>query len=193
MSQINLQKIAEQVPAFFTNIGVYQTIYFQGKKIVKGHRDNIIDRMNLIRKEDIKDKVIVDIGSNIGASSIWAVDNGAKKAIGFEVVPERVEASNKIAQALNLNCEFRLEGFNKEHPKLGDVAFCFAVHDDIGNDDILVKNLKKFDVIYFETHLKGSFKNWDMPKKVREAFKVELLGTITGEDFERDFYRLCQK
>ena len=78
-----IQQIAEKVPNFFGDIGVYQSIYFKGKKIVQGHRDNIKDRMNLIRKEDIKDKVVVDIGSNIGASSIWAVDNGAKKAIGF--------------------------------------------------------------------------------------------------------------
>jgi hypothetical protein len=185
-----IQQLAEKVPNFFEDIGVYQSIYYKGEKIVKGHRDNIIDRMNLIRKKDIKDKVVVDIGSNIGASSIWAVDNGAKKAIGFEVVPERVDAGNKIAKELGINCEFRCESFAKPMPKLGDVAFCFAVHDDIGNDKVLLENLKKFDVVYFETHLKESFKNWDMPKNIREYFKVEKLGTITGEDFERDFYRL---
>lgn len=195
---MDLQKLAENVPRWY-HFPVYQSVWFGGKELIKGGRDNMFPRMNKIRKEDIKDKVVVDIGCNLGAASFWAIENGAKKVKGFDVVPEGIELSNKIAKELNVDCEFAVQGFGVPLPKFGDVAFCFACSDDITkeNDDkkqILADNLKHYDIVYFETHLKGTFPNWNMPQQVKNAFNVEYLGeTGEGGYHTRDFYRLTRK
>lgn len=191
---MNYQELAEKVPRWY-HFTVYQSIWFGGKEIVKGGRDDMRKRMNLIRKEDIKGKTVVDIGCNLGAASFWAIENGAKGCAGIDVVPEGIDLANKIAEELKVNCEFKVVDFGVPQVKNGDVAFCFACHDDIAKEDpkrqqVLLDNLKKYPVVYFETHLKGTFGNWDMPKVIKEAFNCEYLGE-TGEGvLKRDFYRL---
>lgn len=191
---MNFQELAESVPKWY-EYPVYQSIWFKGEQIVRGGRDDMGKRMSLIRKDDIKDKVVVDIGCNLGAASFWAIENGAKKCIGFDVVPEGINVANKIAEGLGVNCEFRVGSFDNKQDKVGDVAFCFACHDDIAKEDIerqkvLLDNLKKYPVVYFETHLKMTFNNWDMPKLIRDNFKCEYLGETGEGNLKRDFYRL---
>ena len=108
--------------------------------------------MSLIRKEDIKDKIVVDIGCNTGASSFWAIENGAKQCIWFDVAKEGIDFANLIAKDLGVNCSFEVQGFGEPVEKKGDVAFCFACHDDITKEDddkrkILRDNLKNYDII----------------------------------------------
>lgn len=194
---LDLQKLAEQVPKWY-HFPVYQSVWFGGKELIKGGRDNMFPRMNKIRKEDIKEKVVVDIGCNLGAASFWAIENGAKSVKGFDVVPEGIDLANKIAQELGVDCTFKVQDFGVKLPKLGDVAFCFACSDDITKESdikkqILADNLKQYDVVYFETHLKGTFPNWNIPEQVKNAFKkVEYLGETGEGGLRRDFYRLSQ-
>lgn len=194
---IDLQKLAEQVPKWY-HFPVYQSVFFGGKEIIKGGR-NGLGKMSLIRKEDIKDKVVVDIGCNLGMASFWAVENGADGCFGYDVVQEGLDLANKIADKLKVNCLFVLKDYSKPQPKMGDVAFCFACSDDITKEDknkqqILLDNLKKYDIIYWETHLKGSFNNWDIPQIIKDYFNCEYLGETHGEaNYKRDFYRLTHK
>lgn len=194
---IDLQKLAEQVPKWY-HFPVYQSVFFGGKEIIKGGR-NGLGKMSLIRKDDIKDKVVVDIGCNLGAASFWAIENGAKQCKGYDVVPEGIELSNKIAKELGVNCQFEVQDFGVPVEKKGDVAFCFACSDDIIKEDknkqqILLDNLKLYDVVYWETHLKGSFSNWGIPDIIKEAFDTEYLGETHGEgSYKREFYRLTHK
>jgi len=195
---MNYQDLAKKIPRYYPMHEVYQSIWFGGEEIVKGSRDDMRVRMNLIRKEDIKGKVVVDIGCNTGASSFWAIENGAKKCIGFDVAKEGIELANTIAKELKVNCEFGIADYGEPQKKLGDIAFCFACSDDIAKTDpikqkILLDNLKKYSVVYFETHLKGTFDNWDMPKIIRDNFKVEYLGETGEGNLKRDFYRLTHK
>jgi len=193
---MNYQELAAKVPRYYSNHPVYQSIWFGGKKIVEGSRDDMGKRMSLIKKEDIKDKTVVDIGCNLGASSFWAIENGAKACIGYDVAKEGIELANKISEDLKVNCKFEVGDFGIKHDKVGDVAFCFACHDDIAKEDpikqkILLDNLKQYSVVYFETHLKNTFHNWDMPQLLKDNFKCEYLGeTGEGGYFTRDFYRL---
>jgi SAM-dependent methyltransferase len=193
---MNLQQLAENVPKWY-HFPVYQSVWFKGEEIVKGGRDNMFPRMNKIRKEDIKDKVVVDIGCNLGAASFWAIENGAKKCLGFDVVPEGIDVANVIAATVGANCYFSVQDFGVPVEKKGDVAFCFACSDDITKEDvdkqkILLENLKEYDIIYFETHLKGTFPNWNMPTVIREYFKCEYLGETGEGGLKRDFYRLTK-
>lgn len=190
----DFQKLAEKVPKWY-HFPVYQSIWFGGEQIVKGGRDDMRKRMSLIRKEDIKGKTIIDIGCNLGAASFWAIENGAKWCEGIDVVPEGIELANKIAEELKVNCSFKVADFGVPQIKNGDVAFMFACHDDIAKEDpkkqkVLLDNLKKYPVIYFETHLKGTFDNWDIPKLIKDNFNCEYLGETGDEILKRDFYRL---
>jgi len=183
------QELAEKIPQWY-HFPVYQSIWFGGVEIVKGGRDNMFPRMEKIRKEDIKDKMVVDIGCNLGASSFWAIENGAKKCLGFDVVLEAKEFSNRLAKELKVDCVFDLADYSKPQDKKGDIAFVFACHEDIGDYDALLDNLKKYDIIYFETHLKHSFDKWDMPQQIKDYFKCEYLGETGEDNLKRDFYRL---
>lgn len=196
---MNFQELAKEVPRYYENHPVYQSIWFNGEQIVKGTRDDMGKRMSLIRKEDIKGKKVVDIGCNLGAAVIWSIENGAKSGIGIDVAEKGIEVANIIAKELNIDCSFIVGDFGKKQQKLGDIAFCFACSDDITKEDdkkriILRDNLLQYDVIYWETHLKNTFDNWNIPEIIKDAFKVEYLGeTGEGGYFTRDFYRLTHK
>jgi len=195
---MNFQELAKTVPRYYSNHPVYQSVWYKGQEIVKGTRDNMFKRMSLIDLKDIKDKVIVDIGCNLGAASFWAIENGAKQCKGFDVAKEGIELANTIAKELKVNCEFGVEDYGKSQPKLGDTAFCFACVDDITkeNDEkrrILRDNLLNYEVIYFETHLKNTFPNWNLPTIIRDAFNCEYLGETGEGSFKRDFYKLTKK
>jgi SAM-dependent methyltransferase len=189
----DFQKLAAAVPKYYENHPVYQSVWYGGRQIIKGTRDDMAPRMSKIRKEDIKDKVVVDIGCNLGAASFWAIENGAKKVFGFDVAAEGIEVAKLLAAEFNNNCVFDIGDFSKPQEKMGDVAFCFACHDDIGSPEVLRDNLKKYSIVYFETHLKNSFDNWDMPQVIKDSFNLEYLGETGEDDHLRDFYRMTPK
>ena len=195
---MDFQKLAREVPKYYENHPVYQSVWVKGKEIVHGTRDNMFPRMSKIRLEDIKGKVVVDIGCNLGAASFWALDNGAKEAWGFDVAKEGIELANLIAIEHDIPARFKVGDFGVPHKKYGDVAFCFACVDDITkeNDDkrrVLRDNLLKYDVVYFETHLKHTFNNWGLPDIIKDAFKCEYLGETGEGGLKRDFYRMVKK
>ncbi len=155
-------------------------------------------RMSKIRLEDIKGKVVVDIGCNLGAASFWALDNGAKIVVGYDVAEAGIDLANLIAKEYGLPAKFYVGDFGVPHKKYGDVAFCFACVDDITKEndskrEILRDNLLKYDVVYFETHLKHTFNNWGLPDIIKDAFEVEYLGETGEGGLKRDFYRMVKK
>lgn len=195
---MNFQELAKKVPKYYEMHPVYQSVWFGGEEIIHGSRDNMFSRMNKIRKEDIKDRTIVDIGCNLGAASFWAIENGAKKCIGFDVAKEGVELANLIARELKVDCSFGVQDFGAPVEKMGDVAFCFACSDDITKEDIekqkiLLNNLKDYAIIYWETHLKHSFNNWDVPIIIKDYFDCEYLGETGEGKLKRDMYRMTKK
>lgn len=195
---MDFQKIASEVPKYYDNHPVYQSVWVGGKEIVHGTRDNMFPRMEKIRLEDIKGKVVVDIGCNLGAASFWALDNGAKSVVGYDVAEAGIDLANLIAKEFKLPAKFHVGDLGTPHKKHGDVAFCFACVDDITkeNDDkrrVLRDNLLKYDVVYFETHLKYTFNNWGLPGIIRDAFDCEYLGETGENNLKRDFYRMTCK
>ena len=95
---MDFQKLASEVPKYYDNHPVYQSVWVGGKEIVHGTRDNMFPRMEKIRLDDIKGKVVVDIGCNLGAASFWALDNGAKSVIGYDVAEAGIDLANLIAK-----------------------------------------------------------------------------------------------
>jgi predicted RNA methylase len=166
----------------------YQSIFWKGETLFKGGRDEeLIKRFNFIRLEDIKDKIVVDIGCNIGSSCLLAVENGAKKAYGFDIEPGLIKTAQEIANELKANCEYIVADYGKLQEKVGDTIFCFAV-DSYLDTEILAQNLKQYDVVYFETH--GNRTNapaYDIPDEIkREFLKQQYLGMV-GTNNKRTF------
>lgn len=58
---------------------------------------------------------------------------------------------------------------------------------------ILRDNLLTYDVVYFETHLKHTFPNWNLPDIIKDAFDCEYLGETGENNLKRDFYRMTCK
>ncbi len=56
--------------------------------------------------EDIKDKVVFDLGCGTGIFAIGASLTGAKKVIGFDVDKKIIEKAKKYAKKNNLSVEF---------------------------------------------------------------------------------------
>ncbi len=50
----------------------------------------------------VKDRIVLDIGANIGDSAIWFALNGAKHVYAFEVVPSTAELCRKNVEINNL-------------------------------------------------------------------------------------------
>lgn len=53
--------------------------------------DAVVKELRTYSHMDVKDKVFLDIGANIGAVSRWALDQGASKVISVEPEPNNLE------------------------------------------------------------------------------------------------------
>lgn len=166
----------------------YQTICSNSHTMYKGQRD-IYERLNLIYKEDLQGKSIIDFGCNIGMNCQIAIELGAIKATGVDVYSHLIEVANKVNTLYGNDCSF-IQADLAKPVKLekADTGFVFALNVHVNNDEMLAQNIKNNikDVVYFETHTNKKFRN--LPPKVEEIFKtVKLIGKTHKE--QRNFYR----
>jgi SAM-dependent methyltransferase len=89
-------------------------------------------RLPLLGGADIRDHTVLDIGCNSGYYCLWAKRQGARRAVGVDSDPVRIEEANTVAKMENLDCEF-LVGQMSELARLGqfDTVLCFAVLTEI--------------------------------------------------------------
>lgn len=138
----------------------YQSIFYQGKPIVVGRRQDQIDRHSMIRPDDIIGKRVYDFGCNLGASCILAHEGGASSVEGYDL-PEFRTSAIRLAMLLNYDIKYQ------KHSGVYDTLFLFSVYAHA----FFPKDLKA-KVIYFETH-----ENKFLPKR----FKVkprEFIGKL---------------
>jgi SAM-dependent methyltransferase len=105
---------------------------------VHGHRTD--ERPNIIRTKlprFFKDKVVADIGCNIGMMSHLAVELGARKVTGFEICGRTAEAAKRIVELEKLEnitiicCDLGKEEIVEEC----DIALCFSALHHINPKD----------------------------------------------------------
>jgi len=197
IDQIDLKDYVFQIvkvdDAFYgtKNGGIpYQSINFQGHAILKGRRNDIEERMSLIKGEDLIGKSVVDFGCNLGMSLLPVFDRGITDALGIEV--------NKkiITGAIRLNVLFALPirylchdlslplYLNKKY----HTGFVFSVDQHVKNNAMLANNIKNnvSDVVYFETH-----QNRNIPIEIKEIFnEVEFISSTSDN---RHLYRCNMK
>jgi 2-polyprenyl-3-methyl-5-hydroxy-6-metoxy-1,4-benzoquinol methylase len=197
IDQINLEDYVYQIvkidDVFYgtKNGGVpYQSINFQGHNILKGRRNDIEERISLIKDIDLQGKSVVDFGCNLGMSLLPIFDRGATDALGVEV--------NKkiITGAIRLNVLFALPIKYHCHDlalplhidKKYHTGFVFSVDQHVKNNAALANNIKNnvSDVVYFETHQNGS-----IPLEIKEIF--DQIDLISSTKDNRYLYRCTIK
>lgn len=131
----------------------YQSVHYKGKRIVKGRRDDLLERHKMLG--DLKGKRVFDFGCNLGAASILAHESGATVE-GFDV-PKLMTSAVRLAVLMGYDIRY------KEPSGHYDAAFLFSVHahTDIPEIDA--------DTIYLETHEDAKVPRW---------FKGEVIGMV---------------
>lgn len=108
-----------------------------------------------IEKEIVRDKKVLDIGSNIGATLLGLAVYEPQFMLGIEYDADKVLLSNKLAKYNQIeNILFRqgdIENINEFSEKF-DIVFCLAVIEHLKEKDKLFEFLGKVcsDKLYFE-------------------------------------------
>lgn len=139
-----------------------------------------------IIENDIKDKIVLDMGCGSGRYSIALSLLGAKKVYAIDLFSQSYQESEKIAKEKNLNIEFLEANFHElpfENEKFDFIFSNGTIHHSTSIRKsleefkrVLKKNHKGFLYIYAD---KGIF--WNTRNVMREIFKsipLEYTNTI---------------
>lgn len=176
---------------------MYQTHTYQGEKLNEGLRG--IERRSFIDLNDIKGKKIIDLGCATGAECFWAIEQGARNALGFDAGEEQIEVFNKISQILVLDDSVHGIVRNLKTP-LGvigdgewDTAFCFSITHHLGYRKIW-HELSKVKVVYVEG---GADSGYSEKSLTDELFDAKLIGHIPNDNRNpekvRPLFKLTRK
>jgi len=184
---------------------------------VRGHRAD--QRPNIIREKlpgFFKDKVVFDIGCNLGRMSHLAAELGAQKVVGFEVCGKTAEAARRIIELEEL------DQISIIHRNLGeeeiidqcDIALCFSVIHHINPKNKIyafLNNKVRSSILLEEHHKEQSWgskplpgQEWDFGsvqemldhicnKHLTNFVVAEHLGLATDTIRPRNMYRLDRK
>lgn len=167
----------------------YQSVYIDGQAILKGRRRDLKERYEHIAQQDLKRKLIVDFGSNIGSSSLLAAED-ADYVLGVEYNPKLVTVAIRINTILAKQCDFQSDDLSKpqSYNRSFDTGFCFSLDKHVSDDTMLARNIAAtgVDVLYFETH-----SNSTIPESIRSmANNIDFI-TSTGTHARRELYRIA--
>lgn len=108
---------------------IYQSIYLNEREIVKGVRQDAIQRLHRVRPEDIRGKRILDLGCNNGHPTLLTIEFGAREAVGVEKEEKLVDYALTINTLYGYSCDF--VHHDLDTPFDGgkfDTLFCFSVY-----------------------------------------------------------------
>lgn len=117
-----------------------------------------------INRKNIKDKTILDLGSNCGAMLFQASNYSIKNGFGIEYDADKVILSNKIAVLSKLdNIQFvqgDIDKLNDSNIGIFDVVFALAIEAHVNNREHLLQLLSKItkETLYFEGNSKCDIK-----------------------------------
>lgn len=116
----------------------YQSVFFDGKEWVKGRR-----RDTLTRHETIGASDVLDLGCNIGASTLLAGGHGVDSSPGL------VTSAWRLAAFFASPATFQVADLNGQSFQ-ADTVFCFAVVAHLKKLDALRETLRRARVVFFE-------------------------------------------
>lgn len=132
---------------------LYQSIFLDGKEIIRGARRDALDRMNAVRSEDIEGKRILVLGANNAHDCFMVGERGAAHAHGVDINAEELNYAMRINTYYGL--PVTLQQFDLKQPFDGgqfDTILAFSIYDK-SDKAALVKTLTTAGgVVYFEGH-----------------------------------------
>jgi 2-polyprenyl-3-methyl-5-hydroxy-6-metoxy-1,4-benzoquinol methylase len=193
IDQVSLEDYVYQIvkidDAFYgtKNGGIpYQAINFQGRNILKGRRNDIEERISLIKDIDLLGKSVIDFGCNLGMSLLPIFDRGATDALGVEINKKIITGAIRLNVLFALPIQYHCH--NLALPlhldKKYHTGFVFSIDQHVKNNAVLANNIKNnvSDVVYFETH-----QNSSIPTEIKEIFdQIDLISKTTDN---RHLYR----
>ena len=166
----------------------YQEVCHKGQVLYPGMRD-IYERFSLIDLADLKGRMVLDFGCNIGMNCQIAIEFGAIQALGVDYEDYLIETAIQLNTLYKTNCHFAQVDLSRPMETKGfDTGFVFAINHHVKNDQMLAENIKKNikNVVYFETHMNKRF--LCIPEEIEALFKqVDLIGKT--DKHRRNFYR----
>jgi hypothetical protein len=171
----------------------YQSIYIKGNNVRNGRRTDIYERLDCLPKKILKQKTILDIGSNFGMNSITSFKFGAKRVLGLEISKKMVNFATRFAifNGCYLDVQFKEFNLDKDHlpdDEKYDVAFIFSVHHHLKNpsslSDIVKKNI--VESVIFEGHPGTTLNDYQNFLDDIQFSKIEKIAELDMSVFDKE-------
>jgi 2-polyprenyl-3-methyl-5-hydroxy-6-metoxy-1,4-benzoquinol methylase len=168
----------------------YQSIFYQGKRIIEGRRQDIEMRSLMIDKRDLLGKSVIDLGCNLGMSLLPIFDNGVTEALGIEINEKIITCAIRLNVLFGLPIRYKCHDLSQllNIDRKYHTGFVFSIDQHVKNNRMLAKNIKNLvsDVVYFETHQKEN-----IPEEISEIF--DQIDYISETYNNRQLYRCFMK
>lgn len=181
----------------------YQSVFLNGTEVVKGRRNDAIERLSMIPSPVIKGKRILDVASNIGMSALNAKRLGAAECIGLEISPNMVDLASRFSMFEGAFPDVRFRQFNVDEDSLPtgeryDTAFMFSIHDHLKKPDNLAGIARDHVTKYvvFEGHPGATKQNYTKFFESGQFKNISDIGSLSESRFNQKPTRplwLCEK
>lgn len=164
-------------------------------ELITGRRADILKRFEMIKKEDVLRRSILDLDCNLGANVFVAAKLGAQTVIGVDSYHRLITAAIQLNSYFALPCKFIMHDLNTELP-VGpvDTAFCFSIDKHKNKTQLVETILKKTKkTLYFEGSEETNQEDYRYLLNSNYFSSIELLGylqqAMDSSKLNRPFFR----
>ncbi len=166
----------------------YQTHTWGGKIIIDGIMGD--EKNSYISIDDIKEKIILDLGCATGATCLWAAENGAKHVIGIDKEHLNIQIFNELAGIAGCSHNTYVYDLKYKLPEKIidtkiDTVFCFAITQYIGYRKIW-EEVPSAKVVYI---MGGVDSNYTEENLSDDLYKAEFLTNLPNNRIDRKMLR----
>ncbi|HXF64486.1 MAG TPA: class I SAM-dependent methyltransferase [Caldilineaceae bacterium] len=135
---------ADDIQAWIDSVKWYQTIELSNGLKTKGIV-NVSNRFKYFKGIHLRGATVLDIGCNSGGYCLWAKKQGARRVVGIDIDPIRLDQARRLAEIEQLDIEFLNMGIAElaDFDRF-DVVICIAVLTevtDLFGSLAIIKNL----------------------------------------------------
>lgn len=147
-----------------------------------------------ICENGVKNKTVLDIGSNIGGILLGLTDYGIRSGTGIEIDEEKVRFANKLSRFNNIlhvnfiKGDIERKNSIEEFDKQFDVVFCLAVLEHLKNKDFLFSFISKvcLQTLFFEGNENTSTSYVEDQLRLAGFNQITYLGLSSDEKNEKN-------